>query len=428
MTETPDLTTKKVLRSLVWPVFLPCFIYASGTAAIIPVIPLEAIRLGLSPAQASALTMVVGIVTMIGPIPAGRLADRIGERNGLLLGSALAVLSLIGLLVAISIASLPLFLIFLMTLAYADLTWDLGRMLYLADHVDTRFRAKAITTFGGSMRVGKAVGPALGAGVLLFAPTIAVFGIHLVGAIIAGIIVMVKVAPSNLDTTRVEHPDAHDAPQPRRNIAIPLILVAIGVVVMQITRHGRDLIIPLLGHHLGLSAVVISAAFAAAAVIDIFMVVPAAIVMDRFGRIASLVPALCGMGAAFIIFPMATTEMSFILLAVMFAIGNGVASGINKTLGADMTPTVHRAKWVGLWNSLTGSAALLGPGLIAALTAVFSVTMASVGVGIVALGGAAWSAFWLPRLLPLHARSWKYQARKRAEAQPEAHSGTSPNK
>ena len=59
----------------------------------------------------------------------------------------------------------------------------------------------------------------------------------------------------------------------------------------------------------------------------------------------------------------------FVVVSLVFAVGNGLGAGINKTLSADMTPTRNRAGWLGLWNSLTDAGALVGPALVAVAAA-----------------------------------------------------------
>ena len=172
------------------------------------------------------------------------------------------------------------------------------------------------------------------------------------------------------------------------------------MLVLTVARTNRDLLLPLIGQQFGHSEAVISLVFAAAAVVELAFILPAGSLMDRFGRAAVLVPCLALMGVGFWMAPLATSVAGFVGVSMVFAVGNGLGAGINKTLSADMTPVRNRAGWLGLWNSYTGSGALFGPGLVALATGVGGVVGASIVTGWATAAGAAWAMVWLPRLTP----------------------------
>ena len=140
--------------------------------------------------------------------------------------------------------------------------------------------------------------------------------------------------------------------------------------------------------------------FAVSSVAELVLVLPAGSVMDRYGRAAVLVPCLALMGVGFAITPIASTAGGFFLFAALLALGNGLGAGINKTLSADVTPAVGRARWMGLWNSVSGAGGLVGPAMVTVIAVGSTVVVASIATGALALAGAAWAAWWLPRLVP----------------------------
>ena len=398
---------RAVLQRLLLPIMLPTLLYAIGTAAIIPVVPLVGLRLGLSITQVALLSTMVGVVTMLGPIPTGQLMSRIGERLGLILGGALAIVALLGCLwsAAQPERSTPggataVFVASLVVLGLGDLTWDLGRQTYLADHVPHQARARVMTSFGGVLRVGRVIGPALGALVLSLSNIETVFVVHLVAAGLSIVAVVVFVTP----TLRSGGPAAAElrAPTPaeRRTLLKPFVLIGSSITILAAVRTNRDLLIPLLGQHFGYSPQVISVVFAISAVVEIALVVPAGTIMQRYGRMAVLLPCLFGTGIAFALSPLAASTVGFIAVGVALAAGNGLGSGINKTLSADLTPPHNRASWMGWWNAMVGAGALIGPGLVAVLTATTSVVGAGVATGVLAMAGGLWARFWGRRYLP----------------------------
>ena len=82
-----------------------------------------------------------------------------------------------------------------------DLTWDLGRQTYIADEVPVHLRARAMSLFGGTMRVGRIVGPLLGAALITVAGPAAAFLVHLVAAV-AGLVLIVIFIPPRLAVAR----------------------------------------------------------------------------------------------------------------------------------------------------------------------------------------------------------------------------------
>ncbi|WP_051208039.1 MFS transporter [Propionicicella superfundia] len=401
-----DPELRALLRRLVLPVYVPAALYATGAAAIVPVIPLVGLRLGLSVPQVALLTTIAGLVTVIGPIPTGQLVVRIGERAALIIGGAVSVGSVIACLVAAGTsdarpgAMAALFCVAILVMSLGDLTWDLGRQTYVADEVPARFRARAMTLFGGTIRVGRIVGPLLGAGAIALGGLAAPFAVHLVAAVASIVLITVFLVPGPAAEDPASLDDGGAPPLSRRDVVRPLILVGIAPLVLTAVRTNRDLLLPLLGNHFGHSESVVALVFGVAALVELAFIWPAGPIMDRFGRAAVLVPCLVITGISYLLAPLAGTVAGFLLLSVVFAVGNGLGAGIVKTLSADVTPPERRAAWMGLYNSLVGTGSLVGPALVTVATGIAGIVTASFLTGGLALAGAVWAAHWVPRLIP----------------------------
>jgi MFS family permease len=390
-----DPELRALLRRLLLPVYLPTMLYAGGAAAILPVVPLVGLRLGMSVPQVALLGTLAGALAVIGPIPTGRLVHRIGERAALMLGALVAIASIIACLIASTPTTgtwrLWLFAVAILVMSVGDLTWDLGRQTYLADEVPAHLRARAMTLFGGMMRVGRIIGPLIGAAVIALFGAPAAFVVHLVGATIGLLHALSggSTGPGGL------------TPAPTRRQALrPILLVGAAVLILTAARTNRDLLLPLLGHYYGYHDSLVSLVFAVSSAAELILVLPAGTLMDRYGRAAVLVPCLALMGVGFAMTPIAGTVGGFFLFGGVLALGNGLGAGINKTLSADVTPAVGRARWMGLWNSVAGAGGLVGPAIVSVIAVGSTVVVASVATGALALVGAAWAAWWLPRLVP----------------------------
>ena len=71
-------SARLVLRSLIGPVYAPTLAQAVGVMATLPVIPLIALALGFSVPAAAALTLITGVVGVLGPIPLCALTTALG--------------------------------------------------------------------------------------------------------------------------------------------------------------------------------------------------------------------------------------------------------------------------------------------------------------------------------------------------------------
>jgi MFS family permease len=397
-----DPELRALLRRLLLPVYLPTVLYTGGAAAILPVVPLVGLRLGMSVPQVALLGTMAGVLAVIGPIPTGRLVHRIGERAALMLGAIVAIASIIGCLIASTPTTgswrLWLFAVAILVMSVGDLTWDLGRQTYLADEVPAHLRARAMTLFGGMMRIGRIIGPLIGAAVIALFGAPAAFVVHLVGATIGLVLVTRFVTPHLGQAT--DPRSASPKPPTRRDAIRPILLVGIAALILTAARTNRDLLLPLLGHWYGYHDSLISLVFAVSSAAELVLVLPAGSVMDRYGRAAVLVPCLALMGIGFAITPIAATVGGFFLFGALLALGNGLGAGINKTLSADVTPAVGRARWMGVWNSVSGAGGLVGPAIVSIVAVGSTVVVASIATGALTLVGAAWAAWWLPRLVP----------------------------
>ena len=131
-----------------------------GQGATLPLVALSARDLGASVGVAAFVVALIGIGQLLGDLPAGALAARIGEQKALVAACAVDALALTGAFLARSLWLLAL-AIFVTGLAGA--VFSLARQAYLTETVPVRMRARALSTLGGTFRVGLFVGPFVGA-------------------------------------------------------------------------------------------------------------------------------------------------------------------------------------------------------------------------------------------------------------------------
>ena len=80
------------IKSLVYPVFLPSFLFAIGEASLIPVIPASAENFGADLATAGLIAGLGMLGTLFADIPAARIVNYFGERKAMIYAAAVAAL------------------------------------------------------------------------------------------------------------------------------------------------------------------------------------------------------------------------------------------------------------------------------------------------------------------------------------------------
>ena len=102
--------------------------------------------------------------------------------------------------------------------------------------------------------------------------------------------------------------------------------------------------------------------------------------------------------------PLSSGWVGLLLVSVIMGLGNGIGSGIVMTLGADASPDVGRAQFLGAWRLCADAGNAAGPLAVSAVTAVAALGPAVVVMGVVSLAGAALLGRWAPRFDPVTRR------------------------
>jgi MFS family permease len=178
-----------------------------------------------------------------------------------------------------------------------------------------------------------------------------------------------------------------------------LFTLGLGVLVISAVRATRQVIIPLWAEAAGIGPAATSLIFGISAGVDLLMFYPGGAVMDRFGRVWVAVPSMIVMGLGLLLLPLTSSALTITLIACLLGFGNGISSGIVLTLGADTSPDIGRAQYLGGWRLCADLGNTVGPLIISAITAIASLLVAAL-----VMGGVAWiGAAWLARLVPRYA-------------------------
>ena len=406
--------TREALRGAVQ-IYAPSTVYAVGLGAMTPALAVAALALGLDAARAAAVVLLVGLGSLVANGPASALAARAGERVTMVVsaglgtvGAGLAWATTAGVSSGPSAAGvaepgrLALFLAAVLAVGMAGAGFNLARQAYLAVAVPATHRARAMSTLGGTVRIGTFLGPFLGAAAQAplgldgaFAAAAAAMA---VGALLCLRIRDLPVPASGPAAGEEPGPAGRprllDVARARRGA---LLTAGFGVVAVSAARAARNAVIPLWATHLGLDAATASLVFGLAGAADLLLFYPSGRLMDRFGRRAVAVPCLTLLGAGFLAISLTREPTAFAAAAVLLGIGNGFGAGIVMTLGADHSPPNARAQFLGLWRSMSDAGMLAGPLLLSGATAAAGLAVGVGSLAVVCGVGAVVFAAVLPR-------------------------------
>ncbi len=382
------------LRSIAPSVFLPAMVYEIGNGATAPVIALTALHLGASPSTAGFMLALLGVGQILGDLPASALADRIGDRRAMILAAGLATAGMACCFFAPTLLVLGVALIMI---GMANATFYLARQSYLTEVVPEALRARAMSTLGGSHRIGLFIGPFIGAAAIAVFDLRAAYLVAMATAVSSAVLLLVVpdvlLPPGHVAPVRGGVSSREMLADHRRLFAtLGLAILAVGAV-----RAARQTVLPLWSQHLGLSAAQTSLIFGIASAVDMALFYPSGKVMDRYGRLAIALPSMTILGLSMMALPLTTGALSLTIVAMVMSFGNGIGSGIMMTLGADAAPVLGRIKFLGIWRVLSDSGNAAGPVALALVASAYTLAAGIVGVGSIGLLAAAGLGVWVPR-------------------------------
>jgi len=393
------------LRSLVVTVYLPTLLFAAGQGAVVPVVALTATDLGASVAVAGLAVAAKGLGQMAFDVPAGLLVERLGERRAMAAGTGVLIVALLGALAA---PSAWVFLLAMVVLGCGWSVWLLARLTYVSEVMPFHLRGRALSTLGGVNRIGNFIGPFLGAAAIVWFGLAGAYWVHLVLAV-AGWVTIATIPDPHVPSA----PVAEHAPMPvlriLRTHRRTFLTAGVATTCLNMLRVCRHAILPLWGAGIGLDAAEVSLIFGISSAMDMTLFYPAGVVSDRYGRKLIAVPCLTVLAAGFLAVPLTDTFLQLALVGVLMGLGNGMGSGIVMTLGADFSPAVGRASFLGVWRLVSDVGHAGGPVLVSGIVAVAALGPASVAVGLLGLGGAALMALGVPEPRHLAERSTQAQ-------------------
>ena len=382
-------------RKIAVTAFGPSLLFGLGEGAILPIVPLVVRDLGASVSMAAFVVTLISLGSLLNNIPASVITMRSGERGAIVVAG---LWSALGMALCLLTHSLVPFAAGCFMVGMSQAVYNLARQSYLTEAVPVVYRARAMSTLGGSMRIGMFIGP------FLSAAAVHLYGIS--AAFVVGIVGVLCAAAIGARLPDLEHDAPASGHAPPAPATLQSVLaghrrifatVGVGIMFVSAVRASRQAVIPLWADHLLLAPAVTSLIYGFAGGIEMLIFYPAGKVMDRKGRRWVAVPSMLIIGAAMLWMPFTGGAITLLLAATAIGFGNGIGSGLVMTLGADHAPRHGRAYFLGAWRFLSDIGASGGPALLSVLVASFSLSGGIAATGVVALLAAAMLGRWVPR-------------------------------
>lgn len=327
------------------------FLDVAFYAAIAPLLPTYVDDLGLSKSAAGILSASYAAGTLVGALPAGYVASRVGPRRTvivglLLLGCASLVFGLVHHIVLLDAAR------FVQGCA-GSLIWS-GALVWLITTAPEENRGSVIGTALGTAVAGALLGPALGA-------LAASIGTGVVFGSVLGVSLVLAYAAAR--TPESGSPET----QPLREIiesltSRPVVDASIFVGVPSIMFGAIEVLVPLRINSLGGGHGVIAIGFIAGAALEATLSPIAGRVSDRVGRRLPYVVGLtiCAISMATVAIAMALgTVLAALILS---SLGAGICFAPAMTLISDAAAAsrLHQGFAAGVSNMAWASGQVLG--------------------------------------------------------------------
>jgi len=385
-------------RSFSWPRFItsaygPTFLSTIGYGAVTPLVALSALDLGASVPLSALITGLTGVGQIVGDLPASWVATKLGEKK------AIAVACLwdaLWLAVAFLATSLPVLSVAVFAFGLSGSVFGLARQSYITEAIPLKFRARALSSLGGTFRIGGFIGPLAGAGIIAIWNLQAAYGFAAIMSLLAaGVTMALPDLPQEVQNRRAApEGDPHLFPVLRAHVRT-FATLGVGVLCVGLVRAVRQTVLPLWCESLGLDPSHTSLIYAVSMGIDMSLFFLGGFIMDRFGRMWVAVPSMVVLGLGLAGLSLAHSVATVIVVAGILGLGNGIGSGIVMTLGSDASPELGRAQFLSGWRLLADTGNAVGPLLMSLITTVASLAAATVCLGGVGLVGAVWLGYWI---------------------------------
>ena len=280
--------------------------------------------------------------------------------------------------------------------------WNISRLTYIADVVDTARRGRALAVLGGISRMGGFLGPAAGGFIAAWFDLRAPFMFYGCLGIVGILITSWGMKGGKVDGGAAAASGGHGALLGgvlKAHYRV-LLTAGSGQLFASMIRSTRRIVVPLYAAEVvGLDVEAVGLILSIASAVDMSLFYPAGLIMDRFGRKFNTVPAFAIQGIGMVLIPLTGSFAGLLAATVVVALGNGLSSGSMMTLGTDLAPGEARGEFLGFWRLIGDSGHAASPLIVGSLADLLGLGLGAIAAGSMGLMAAAVLAFLVPETL-----------------------------
>jgi MFS transporter, DHA1 family, multidrug resistance protein len=343
------------------------FLLIAATNILTPLLPDIRTDFAVSITTAGLVVGAYGLARLAVDLPAGFLADTVGNRR-------LSVVAIVVLLIA-SVIGLLAGSVEQLILARVGSGFAVGILATvilsaLSSTATAANRGKVMSLFHVANNTGIAVYPLVGGVVGATFGWRATFAVTIALAVVAAILLLPllrrldpgkgdKGARAGGDPARILH---------GRQRRVAVLVTDFGVVANMIHRHGfRNTILPLYAATaLGLGGISIATAIALMSITGLLVATPGGMLGDRVGRRRVIMTGLSAVAAGDLVFLLTGDLWTFLAAAALIGLGDFFTSSQTALL-SEVVPPAGRTKAMSGYRFSADLGALIGPVVLAAI-------------------------------------------------------------
>ena len=351
-------------------IFASYFVWSLGTGAQSLARPLFAFMVSgqifFAPLIASTNALAR---TIAGPIT-GLLADRIGRKPMVIIGTILRAGSSF---IEIFVDSFLPFVILEFIGQLGVSMWVTSSSVLIADVSNENNRGRMVASRTMSMRVGMILGPII-AGALATIDLRYVFAFNGITKSITLLMVIFMIAETRPESARQR--TAKDSA--KRGIDFSFFktraFFALTVVTFGLSMMSQGVFMSIFPVHLqeviGATEHQIGIIVTLAGALTLAVAFPNGMFIDKFGRKKSLVPGLLMLGIVALGIAYTNTYFAMLFVVGFYGIAEGLVMGSSQAYAMDLAPEDRRGEFLGVWAVFQNSGALIAPLLIGGVYAI----------------------------------------------------------
>jgi MFS family permease len=387
------------LRRLVLPVYVPMILVSLAISAPVAGFPQYLAGLGATVAVVGVVISMKGLGNVVSDLPSGIILGRVRLRRVVQVALLLAAIASACMALIDSVPAIAMLVLVTGTMTSMVVT---AMMTYVRIAVPAGSRGRALSLTGGAVRIGALLGPIAGGVLADLYGLPAAIGLRAV-CFFAAFVAFALSPDRGIGAPGRGRAGAGDARASRvgllaqirsigtglRGRGFALATVGFAILMLQLLRASRHIVLPLWGDSLGLSTTLIGTVMSVGAALELALFVPSGIIMDRAGRKVAAGLCIGLFSTGMLSLTAAGALPGFVLASLLIGFGNGFGAGINMTIGTDLAPSGAVSEFLGLWRLFGDVGASAGPAIVGSIATAGGLPTAIIAAALMGFLGLA---------------------------------------